>query len=99
MASWVGDATPTSSYLKGLYKYPQEAFPYDWLVNENRRRGKHDPEFELIDTGIFDQDHYFDVLVEYAKDDPATIDSLAELLHRNGQSELAQKLSGTSHSE
>jgi hypothetical protein len=64
------DATPTNSYLKGLYKYPQDAFPYDWLVNENRRRGKHEAEFELIDTRIFDQHRYFDVLVEYAKAAP-----------------------------
>jgi hypothetical protein len=61
------DATPTHSYLKYLYKYPQAAFPYTWLVEENRRRGRHRPEFELIDTGVFDDDRYFDVFVEYAK--------------------------------
>ena len=61
------DATPTHSYLKMLYKYPQRAFPYDRLVEENRRRGRQDPEFELLDTGIFDDDRYFDVFVEYAK--------------------------------
>ena len=61
------DATPTHSYLKMLYKYPQGAFPYDWLVNENGRRGEDQPEFELLDTGLFDQDRYFDVFVEYAK--------------------------------
>jgi len=61
------DATPTHSYLKMLYKYPQRAFPYDQLVAENARRGKHDAEFELIDTGVFDDDRYFDVFVEYAK--------------------------------
>jgi Mannosylglycerate hydrolase MGH1-like glycoside hydrolase domain len=61
------DATPTHSYLKMLYKYPQRAFPYAWLVEENRRRGKDQPEFELVDTGIFDDDRYFDVFVEYAK--------------------------------
>src|SRR5437588_906535 len=49
------DATPTGSYLRGLYKYPQAEFPYARLVEENRRRGKHDPEFELTDTGAFDQ--------------------------------------------
>jgi hypothetical protein len=63
------DATPTHSYLKMLYKYPQEAYPYTWLVEENRRRGKDSPEFELIDTGMFDDNRYFDVFVEYAKAD------------------------------
>jgi hypothetical protein len=61
------DATPTHSYLKMLYKYPQREFPYAALVEENRRRGKLDPEYELIDTGIFDDDRYFDIFVEYAK--------------------------------
>ena len=64
------DATPTSSYLKGLYKYPQDEFPYTWLVDENRRRGRNQPEFELGDTGIFDEQRYFDVFVEYAKASP-----------------------------
>ena len=61
------DATPTHSYLKGLYKYPQRAYPYAQLVEENRRRAKDDPEFELIDTDAFDDHRYFDVVVEYAK--------------------------------
>ena len=61
------DSTPTHSYLKMLYKYPQQAYPYSWLVEENRRRTKHDPEFELIDTGIFDNDQYYDVFAEYTK--------------------------------
>ncbi len=61
------DSTPTHSYMKFLYKYPQREFPYADLVNENRRRGRQDPEYELLDTGIFDQDRYFDVFVEYAK--------------------------------
>jgi hypothetical protein len=61
------DATPTHSYLKYLYKYPQRAFPYAALVEENRRRGRNDAEFELIDTHVFDDDRYFDVFVEYAK--------------------------------
>lgn len=61
------DATPTHSYLKMLYKYPQAEFPYARLVEENRRRGKDAPEFELHDTGIFDDDRYFDVFVEYAR--------------------------------
>ena len=64
------DATPTHSYLKMLYKYPQRAFPYDRLVEENRRRGKDQPGHELLDTGIFDDDRYFDVFVEYAKAGP-----------------------------
>src|SRR6185295_18956879 len=63
------DATPTNSYLKMLYKYPQAAFPYAQLVDESRRRGKQDREYELIDTGVFNDDRYFDVFVEYAKVD------------------------------
>ncbi len=61
------DSTPTHSYMKMLYKYPQQQYPYSWLLEENRRRGKLDPEFELIDTGIFNEDKYFDVFTEYAK--------------------------------
>jgi mannosylglycerate hydrolase MGH1-like protein len=61
------DNTPTHSYMKWLYKYPQAAFPYKRLVEENARRGRDVPEFELLDTGIFDGDRYFDVFVEYAK--------------------------------
>jgi hypothetical protein len=67
------DATPTHSYCKGLYKYPQRAFPYAALVDENRRRGKTDPEFELLDTGVFEDNRYFDVFVEYAKAAPEDI--------------------------
>ena len=63
------DSTPTHSYMKYLYKYPQSEFPYGLLVEENRRRDKHAPEFELIDTGVFEDDRYFDVFVEYAKAD------------------------------
>ena len=63
------DTTPTHSYMKYLYKYPQAEFPYAQLVEENRRRGKDDPEFELLDTGVFEEDRYFDVVVEYAKVD------------------------------
>ena len=61
------DSTPTHSYMKYLYKYPQRAYPYSDLVATNRRRGKQDLEYELLDTGAFDEDRYFDVLVEYAK--------------------------------
>jgi hypothetical protein len=93
------DATPTSSYLKALYKYPHRAFPYDRLVAENARRGRGDPEFEIDDTGIFDERRYFDVFVEYAKagpddilirvtcanrgPDPAALHLLPTLWHRN----------------
>jgi hypothetical protein len=61
------DAVPTYSYARMLYKYPQAEFPYDLLVQENARRDRHQPEFEIIDTGIFDTDRYFDVDIEYAK--------------------------------
>jgi hypothetical protein len=61
------DATPTHSYLKMLYKYPQSEFPYGLLVSENGRRTKADPEFELLDSGVFDGNRYFDIFVEYAK--------------------------------
>jgi Glycosyl hydrolase family 63 C-terminal domain len=61
------DNTPTHSYMKYLYKYPHAAYPYDQLLEENRRRGKLEGEYELVDTGIFDQSRYFDVVVEYAK--------------------------------
>jgi hypothetical protein len=67
------DATPTYSYLKALYKYPQAAFPYEQLVEENHRRGKLDPEYELIDTHIFNDNRYFDVFAEYAKQSPNDI--------------------------
>ena len=67
------DSTPTHSYFKALYKYPQAEFPYQRLVDENRRRGRHEPEFELADTGIFDDDRYFDVQAEYAKAGPEDV--------------------------
>jgi len=63
------DSTPTHSYMKFLYKYPQCGFPYDRLRAESRRRGRHDPEYELLDTGVFDENRYFDIFVEYAKAD------------------------------
>src|SRR4051812_35137938 len=59
------DSTPTHSYMKGLYKYPQREYPYQWLVEENRRRSKQEPEFEIHDTGVFDDDRYWDVQAEY----------------------------------
>ena len=61
------DNTPSHSYMKMLYKYPQQAFPYEQLLEENKNRSKQEPEFELIDTGIFNEDKYFDVFTEYAK--------------------------------
>ena len=67
------DSTPSHSYMKALYKYPQRAFPYAALVNENKRRNRMDPEFELIDTGIFAESRYFDVQIEYAKVAPDDI--------------------------
>ena len=67
------DSTPSHSYMKALYKYPQGEFPYSKLVEENRRRGRLEPEFELIDTGLFDENRYFDVFAEYAKEDPDDI--------------------------
>ena len=60
------DSTPTHSYMKALYKYPQRAFPYKQLCDENQRRGRNEPEFELTDTGVFDDNRYFDVTIEYA---------------------------------
>ncbi|HET9129527.1 MAG TPA: glucosidase, partial [Terriglobia bacterium] len=64
------DSTPTHSYMKYLYKYPQAEFPYARLVEENRRRGRGELEYELIDTGVFHENRYFDVVVEYAKVTP-----------------------------
>jgi hypothetical protein len=81
------DSTPTHSYMKYLYKYPQVEFPYARLVGENRRRGRSAPEYELIDTGVFDDDRYFDVYVEYAKASPE--DMLMRLTIINRASEAA----------
>ena len=67
------DSTPTHSYMKYLYKYPQRAFPYEDLVKTNRRRSRLEMEYELLDTGVFDDDRYFDIFVEYAKDSPEDI--------------------------
>jgi hypothetical protein len=93
------DSTPTHSYLKCQYKYPQRAFPYGDLVATNARRSKQEMEYELLDTGVFDDDRYFDVVVEYAKaapddilmlitahnrgPDPATLHLLPTLWFRN----------------
>src|SRR5437016_4560735 len=67
------NSTPTHSYFKALYKYPQTEFPYARLLEENRRRTRQEPEFELLDTGIFDEGRYFDVFAEYAKAGPDDI--------------------------
>ncbi|HEY7333519.1 MAG TPA: glucosidase [Bryobacteraceae bacterium] len=67
------DSTPTHSYMKCLYKYPHDEFPYRKLVEENRARTRKDPEFEILDTGVFDQDRYFDIFAEYAKADPEDV--------------------------
>ena len=67
------ESSPTHSYLKSLYKYPQAAYPYEWLIDENRKRGLNQPEFELLDTGIFNDNRYFDVFAEYAKGGPNDI--------------------------
>ncbi len=67
------DSTPTHSYMKYLYKYPQRAYPYKDIIDGNRQRGYHEPEYELLDTGIFNDNRYFDVFVEYAKEAPEVI--------------------------
>jgi hypothetical protein len=67
------DSTPTHSYMRMLYKYPHAAFPYQQLIDENARRSREDPEYELLDTGVFDGSRYFDVFVEYAKAAPEDI--------------------------
>src|SRR6476469_8311168 len=79
------DSTPTHSYMKYLYKYPQRAFPYDELVAENRRRGRSEPEYELLDTGVFDDDRYFDVFVEYAKATPEDVLCRISVVNRGDQ--------------
>src|SRR5512144_1716647 len=67
------DSTPTHSYMKYLYKYPQREYPYNHLVETSRRRGRHEFEYELLDTGAFNENRYFDVFVEYAKESPEDI--------------------------
>jgi len=76
------DSTPTHSYMKYLYKYPQAEFPYVRLVEENRNRDKRAPEYELIDTGVFDDNRYFDVFVEYAKASPEDILIRIQVINR-----------------
>jgi hypothetical protein len=76
------DSTPTHSYMKFLYKYPQMAFPYAALVEENRDRGRETLEYELLDTGVFDDDRYFDIFVEYAKGTPEDILIRMQVINR-----------------
>src|ERR1043166_5406310 len=76
------DNTPTHSYMKLLYKYPQAAYPYAWRIEENRRRNGQGFEFELLDTGLFDNDRYFDIFIEYAKLDPEDIVIKIEAFNR-----------------
>ncbi len=76
------DSTPTHSYMRMLYKYPQTEFPYARLVEENGRRGGSGFEFELMDTGVFDEDRYFDVVIEYAKFSPEDIAIRIEAFNR-----------------
>jgi Glycosyl hydrolase family 63 C-terminal domain len=82
------DSTPTHSYMKYLYKYPQAAYPYSDLVDTNRRRSRNDAEYELLDTGVFREDRYFDVFVEYAKDGPDDI--LIRITAANRGPEMAE---------
>jgi hypothetical protein len=82
------DSTPTHSYMKYLYKYPQAAYPYSDLVDTNRRRSRNDAEYELLDTGVFHEDRYFDVFVEYAKDGPDDI--LIRITAANRGPEMAE---------
>src|SRR6187431_983864 len=86
------DATPTSSYLRMLYKYPQAEFPYARLLEESRQRGRGDPEFELIDTGIFNEDRYFDVTVEYVKAAPDDILMLITIANRGPEAAVLHVL-------
>ena len=76
------DSTPTHSYMKYLYKYPQAEYPYQWLTEENRNRNGSGEEFELLDTGIFNDNRYFDVFVEYAKNDPDDVSIRIEVHNR-----------------
>jgi hypothetical protein len=86
------DSTPTHSYNKALYKYPQQAFPYEDLVAENQRRGIQEPEYELLDTGAFNEDRYFDLEVEYAKASPNDVLILLTISNRGPDPSTVQLL-------
>ena len=76
------DNTPTHSYMKYLYKYTQNRYPYEYLIEENRKRGKPEREFELLDTGVMHEEKYFDIFIEYAKNDPDDICVKVEIINR-----------------
>ena len=82
------DSTPTHSWMRWRYLYPHAAFPYQQLVDENRRRGRNEPEFELLDTGVFDEDRYFEVTVDYAK--ASADDILVRISVRNASQDAAE---------
>src|SRR5919109_2302404 len=86
------NSTPTHSSMKFLYKYPQAEYPYAQLVEENRRRGRDAPEYELIDTGVFDEDRYFDVVVEYAKGTPEDLLIRIQVINRGPETALLHLL-------
>ncbi|MGH9658200.1 MAG: MGH1-like glycoside hydrolase domain-containing protein, partial [Bryobacteraceae bacterium] len=88
------DSTPTHSYMKYLYKYPQREFPYQRLVEENRGRDRRAMEYELLDTGVFDEDRYFDVLVEYAKESPDDIAIRVTVVNRGPETARLDLLPG-----
>jgi hypothetical protein len=85
------DSTPTHSYMKYLYKYPQREFPYANLVETSRGRNRYEFEYELLDTGVFDQDRYFDVFVEYAKKSPEEILIQISIHNRGPEAAEAEK--------
>ena len=86
------DSTPTHSYMRYLYKYPQRAYPYSDLVETNARRGKQELEYELLDTGVFDDDRYFDVFVEYAKAGPDDLLIRIQVFNRGPEAASLQLL-------
>src|SRR3954468_4872277 len=86
------DSPPTHSYMRWLYKYPQKAYPYDQLIRTNRQRSRQDMEYELIDTGVFANDKYFDVQVEYAKVSPEDILIRITAINRGPKSALLHLL-------
>ena len=86
------DSTPTHSYMKYLYKYPQREYPYSDLIQTNKRRSREEMEYELLDTGIFDDDRYFDVFVEYAKSEPEDILVKISVFNRGPEAALIHVL-------
>jgi len=86
------DSTPCHSYMKALYKYPQREFPYQQLLDENRLRTRRDPEYEMVDTGIFDDDRYFDVFTEYAKASPDDVLVRIRVFNRGAEAAVAHVL-------